>query len=223
MKQPKPKKCKGTGRAINFGCGVPKLLHKFGLCRACFGNWLYNTTEGKIFLESTQIRAKKHVQKEQKKEQFAKKVENRSKPYFEKKLEFEINSIVRLIDSENGCISCNHGWETNFTRQAHSGHRFSVGSNPTLRYNLFNIWKQCSICNNWKSGNEREYDKGIITHFHTEILTYIKSLPAQYKELHLSFDELKQAIINARSVKKEILSGIDYSREEINKKIGIYE
>lgn len=222
MIQQKPKRCKGIGKAIGYGCGDKKFLHKFGLCKDCFFDWLYNTTGGKLFLDSTQIRAKKHVQKEQKKEQSAKKEENRSKSYFEKQLEHEINAIVRLIDAEKGCISCNHGWEKPWTRQAHAGHKFSVGSNPTLRYNLFDIFLQCSICNNWKSGNERKYDKGLITHYGQEMLEYIHELPSKYKELHLSIEELKQAIINARSVKKEILSGIDYSREEVNNRIGIY-
>ena len=223
MIQQKPKRCRGTGKALGFvSCGQSKYLHKFGLCKDCFFEWLYNTTEGKIFLDSTQIRAKKQVQKEQKKGQSQKKEENRSKSYFEKQLEHEINAIVRLIDADKGCISCSHGWEKPWTRQAHAGHKISVGSNPTLRYNLFDIFVQCSICNNWKSGNEREYDKGLITHYGQETLEYIQELPSRYKELHLSIDDLKQAIINARSVKKEILSGVDYSREEINRLIGIY-
>ena len=219
----KLKKCHGLNKAIGFvSCGQSKYLHKFGLCKDCFFEWLYNTTEGKLFLDSTQIRAKKHVQKEQRKEQSAKKEESRSKSYFEKQLEHEINAIVRLIDADKGCISCNHGWDKPWTRQRHAGHKFSVGSNPTLRYNLFDIFLQCSICNNWKSGNEREYDKGLITHYGQEMLEYIQELPLKYKELHLSIEELNQAIINARNIKKEILSGVDYSREEINKKIGIY-
>jgi len=146
----------------------------------------------------------------------------RSKSYFEKLLQTEINSIVRLIDNEKGCISCDHGWLKESTRQWHSGHRLSIGSNPTIRFNLFNIYKQCSICNNWKSGNERMYDKGIIDHYCLELLDYIKQLPNEYKELHLSIDDLKTAIIKAKQVKKEILSGIDYSRKQINDFIGIY-
>jgi len=224
MIQQKPKPCKGTGKAINFvGCGTPSLYRKFGLCPICWPQFLLTTSEGDEVLKSTQIRAKKHVQKEQKKEQSVKKEENRSKSYFEKQLEHEINAIVRLIDADKGCISCNHGWEKPWTRQAHAGHKVSVGSNPTLRYNLFDIFVQCSICNNWKSGNEREYDKGLIAHYGHEILEYIHELPSKYKELHLSIEELKQAIINARNIKKEILSGVDYSREEINQLIGIYK
>lgn len=169
------------------------------------------------------IKVKSAEIKQSKKEFAIKKEASRSKSYFEKKLETEVNAIVRFIDTGKGCISCNHGWESNFTRQAHAGHRISVGSNPSLRYHLFDIFLQCSICNNWKSANEREYDKGIIKHYGQETLDYIKQLPSEVGSIHLSIDELKQAIINARKVKAEILSGTDYSREEINNLIGIYK
>lgn len=218
----KKKKCKGTGKAINYGCGELHIPHKFGLCSHCFVFWIFNTDSGRAFLESTKIRAKKNVQKEQKKEQRQKKEAIRNKHWYEKKLESEVNEIVRVIDNDKGCISCKCGWETNTERQFHAGHRKSVKSNPTIRFNVFNIWKQCSICNNWESANEREYDKGIIKYYGAEMLDYIEQLPSQHKELHLSIDELKQAIINARKIKAEILDGTDYSREEINQRIGIY-
>ena len=100
------KRCRATGKAINFkGCGQSKYLHKFGLCKDCFFEWLYNTTEGKTFLDSTQIRAKKHVQKEQKKEQSKKKEETRQKKidlmssdkYRSEILQPIFNEIARLI------------------------------------------------------------------------------------------------------------------------------
>jgi hypothetical protein len=223
MIKPKIKLCKGTGKAIGNGCGMPEIPHKFGLCLSCFKKWVFNTPEGELFLKSTQIRAKNDVKMQNRKEQAVKKEESRNKTYFEKQLETEVNAIVRLIDSEKGCISCLHGWETNFTRQAHAGHRLSIGSNATLRFNVFNIFKQCSICNNHKHANDREYDKGLIKHYGIEMLDYILQLPAQYPSLHLSKDELKESIQKARMIKKNILEGIDYTREEINQKIGIYK
>ena len=141
-----------------------------------------NSTIRKPYCEDHQIEfalSKVSIQKEK---QIKSKVKQqkesiKSKSYFEKLLQTEINSIVRLIDNDNGCISCDHGWTKEATRQFHAGHRLSVGSNPTLRFNLFNIYKQCSICNNWKSANEREYDKGIVNHYCIELLEYIKQLP----------------------------------------------
>lgn len=222
MIQQKQKKCKGIGKAIGYGCGDSKYLHKFGLCQRCFKEWLFSN-DGLPYLSSTQIRAKKYVQKKQRKEQQEKKESIRKKSWYEKNLESEVNEIIRLIDNDKGCISCKCGWETTTKRQFHAGHRKSVKSNPTIRYHMFNIFKQCSICNNWESANEREYDKGIIRHYGQEILDLNEQLASQYKELHLSIDELKQAIINARKVKKDILLGIDYTRIEINQRIGIYE
>lgn len=221
MIQQKQKKCKGTGKAIGYGCGEIKLLQKFGLCPYCFKGWLFSN-DGLPYLNSIQLKAKKQTITNKSKQIKEQKESIKSKSYFEKLLQTEINSIVRLIDNDKGCISCDHGWNKEATRQFHAGHRLSVGSNPTLRFNLFNIYKQCSICNNWKSANEREYDKGIVNHYCIELLEYIKQLPDEFKELHLSINELKTAIEKARKVKKDILSGIDYTRHEINEKIGIY-
>lgn len=217
------KKCKGSSKAIGQGCGISNQIHKYGLCLACFKGWVFGTPEGGIYLQSIQISAKKKVQTDSRKEQAQKKETTRKKSYYEKLLQDDINFIVRLIDADKGCISCEHGWHSKATRQWHAGHRISVGSNPTLRYNVFNIFKQCSICNDWKSANEREYDKGLIKHYGVAMLEYVKILPAQFKALHLSIDELKEAIKLARRIKKEILEGKDYSRQQINDQIGIYK
>lgn len=219
----KKKKCKGTGRAKGHGCGVPSYVHKYGLCLNCFKEWLFGTDEGKKVLESTRIRAKKQSERNIKAENRKKKEEIRTKSYFEKKLQDEVNAIVRLIDTEKGCISCTHGWGGRITRQFHAGHRISVGSNPTLRYHFANIFKQCSICNNYLSSNEREYDKGILKHYGIENLEIVVALPAQYKAIHLSIPELKEKITIVRDLKKEILSGSDFTRRELNNRLGIYK
>ena len=147
----------------------------------------------------------------------------RSKSYFEKLLQTEINSIVRLIDIDKGCISCDHGWGKPATRQFHAGHRLSIGSNPALRFNLFNIYRQCSVCNNYLSGNERAFDKGILFIYGSDMLDTIKSLSSKYKALNLSIEDLKEKIILSKKAIKDILSGKDYSRKEINESICIYE
>lgn len=68
------------------------------------------------------------------------------------------NTYIRARDKDLPCISC--GEHTN--RQMHAGHYFSQGGHTYLRFNTLNVHKQCSICNNWKSGNLAEYKENLI-------------------------------------------------------------
>jgi len=66
-----------------------------------------------------------------------------------------VNKYVRLRDYFSGCISCNKPKE--WQGQWHASHFRSVGSSPHLRFNLWNIHKSCSVCNNYMSGNIMNY------------------------------------------------------------------
>lgn len=226
MIERKPKICKGTGKAKGHGCGDKKLMHRYGLCKDCFATWLYGTPQGLDTLRRNTLKAKEDVKKDtERRYKQKRKIEKESilkKSYFETQLQTEINTIVRLIDNDMGCISCGHGWETPWKRQAHAGHYHSVGSDPTLRFNLQNIYKQCSICNNWKSANLLEYNKGIIAVYGEDHLEVIQTLQARHKELHLSREDLKELVLKARKIKKDILAGKTYSREQINHILNIY-
>jgi hypothetical protein len=61
----------------------------------------------------------------------------------------EVNKYIRIRDINKPCCSCGcvEG------RQFHAGHYESVGGNQHQRFYTLNIHKQCSICNNHKSGN----------------------------------------------------------------------
>jgi hypothetical protein len=225
MMQNKEKPCKGNGKAAGFGCGAMQLERKYGLglkC-GCYRNWLLNSPEGKEVIEKTTLRASKKVSKEKKKSIKKAKDAIKRKSDYERELQTLINSIVRLIDNDKGCISCNHGWDNPWTRQKHAGHRISVGSTPELRFNVFNIHLQCSICNNWKSGNERSYDKGLINHYGEDYLKSTRYLRLKYPSLHITIPELKEAINKAKIIKKRVLDGDTLTRKEINDFIGIYK
>lgn len=66
-----------------------------------------------------------------------------------------VNAYVRLRDKDKECVSC--GRPSSWDGQWHASHFKSVGSNSFLRFNLWNIHKACSICNNHLSGNIGEY------------------------------------------------------------------
>lgn len=204
----KEKKCKGIGKAKGHGCGNIILLYRYGLCYNCFKNWFYlNNKKTNKYTNSIKNKKPEKI---------------KDKKYYQKKLQEEINTIVRLIDSGKGCISCNHGWGNNWTREKHAGHRMSVGSTPELRYNLHNIFLQCSTCNIDKNSNIHQYNDGIKQIYGLRYYEYISSLRMLYPSLNLTREELKEYIIRARKVKTRLFTGENISRTEINEIIGIY-
>lgn len=62
-----------------------------------------------------------------------------------------INRYVRLRDEHLGCVSCDK--PATWAGQWHCSHFRSVGAAPQLRFNLWNMNKSCSACNNHLSGN----------------------------------------------------------------------
>lgn len=69
-----------------------------------------------------------------------------------------VNKYIRLRDLDKPCISCGHLGD----RQIHAGHYRPMGNNQQLRFYTLNIFAQCSICNNYKSGNLAEYRLNLI-------------------------------------------------------------
>ena len=67
-----------------------------------------------------------------------------------------VNQYVRLRDILKGCVSCDR--PSTWQGQWHASHFRSVGAASAIRFNLWNIHKSCSICNNWKSGNLSDYE-----------------------------------------------------------------
>lgn len=153
MIEPKPKKCKGNGKAINFkGCGKHTLYHKYGLCKSdCYREWLTTTDNGKIeFFKAINLVSKHRVDLEkatkEKKEQSALiKAKNNIK--------IIVHAHVRKRDENKPCISCGTSWNKDFQ----AGHYYSAGSFETLKYNLDNIHGQCVQCNLFKEGNFDNY------------------------------------------------------------------
>lgn len=151
--------------------------------------------------------------------------ENKTLSDYQRELQKEINTIVRLIDRGHECISSGRP----IAGKADAGHLFSVGSNATIRFHLHNIWLQSVHDNQYKSGNFEGFRKRLIEKFgesYFEYLESLKSLPV----LRLSKDDLMQAKVICKEIQKELLQeGFldDLERLEIrhrfNKRIGIYQ
>lgn len=96
-----------------------------------------------------------------------------------KEAEHWINRIARIRDKDMPCISCDrpHSWNG----QWHASHYKSVGSNSALRFNLLNIHKACSICNNHLSGNIAEYARRLPDRIGIERFGLIENHPRDRK------------------------------------------
>ena len=66
-----------------------------------------------------------------------------------------VNKIARLRDMADGCISCDR--PASWGGQWHGSHFRSVGAASAVRFNLWNVHKACSVCNNHLSGNIAGY------------------------------------------------------------------
>lgn len=86
----------------------------------------------------------------------AEKLRLKSRREWLKDAQIVVNQYIRLRDSSDGCISCDK--PSTWQGQWHASHFRSVGAASAVRFNLWNISKSCSICNNWKSGNLSEYE-----------------------------------------------------------------
>lgn len=99
-------------------------------------------------------------------------------------LQIVFNRYIRERDKGESCISCNCDWDKSFQ----SGHFFSVGSCPSVRFHESNVHGQCAKCNIDLNGNWKGYATWIGFRIGTEKvveLSYLRSQP-----LKLSIPEI---------------------------------
>ncbi len=141
-------------------------------------------------------------------------------------LQKEINSIIRAIDYGHPCISSQRPLGKSFD----AGHMYSRGSNPHIRYHLFNIFAQSVHDNQWKSGNQLDFVDGLEKTFGSTIKDYCLSLKG-LPELRLSIIDIKEKIPVARGILKWLkLQQRSFTTEErislrrqFNNELGIYK
>jgi len=98
-----------------------------------------------------------------------------------------INRYCRLRDAACGCVSCDK--PASWDGQWHGSHFRSVGAASAVRFNLWNIHKACSICNNWKSGNLSEYEPRLRARIGDEKVDWLRT---QNQHVHYSVEYLQR-------------------------------
>ena len=116
-------------------------------------------------------------------------------------LQAVFNQRVRLRDKRLGCGSCDKPFD--WDGQWHAGHYHSRGSSSFLRFNLWNVHKQCSVCNNHLSGNIGEYTPRLIEKIGQEKFDWL--LRHKYETKSFDIEWIKRAIkICRKAVKREL-------------------
>ena len=110
----------------------------------------------------------------------------------------EFNRFIRLRDSSLPCISCGRHHQG----QYHAGHYRTVGGNPELRFDEVNCHKQCSVCNNHKSGNIVEYRINLVSRIGLSQLEWLEG-PHQAKKY--TIEELKAIKIKYKQKCKDLV------------------
>ena len=104
--------------------------------------------------------ARKAIAQRERREIQVRKQKLKSRADYAKEAQAAINRYVRLRDAHLGCVSCDK--PASWPGQWHCSHFRSVGAAPHLRFNLWNMNKSCSACNNFLSGNIMAYRPALI-------------------------------------------------------------
>lgn len=111
-------------------------------------------------VEADKARKAKLLESANRKETKAKLEKLKTRAQLAREAQTAVNLYVRLRDAHLGCASCDR--PASWDGQWHASHFRSVGAAPGLRFNLWNIHKACSICNNYLSGNLGSYGPRLV-------------------------------------------------------------
>lgn len=146
-KQPKPKTCKNPACRASF---VPQRLGQAVCSPKC----------ALATVEVQKAKEKNSLAQAGRRDIKVRKEALKTRADHAKEAQTVINRYVRLRDAHLGCISCNK--PASWGGQWHCSHFRSVGAAPHIRYNLWNMNRACSVCNNHLSGNIAGYRPKLI-------------------------------------------------------------
>lgn len=146
-KQPKPKTCKNSACKASF---IPQRLGQAVCSPKC----------ALATVEVQKAKEKKSLAQAGRRDIKVRKEALKTRADHAKEAQTVMNRYVRLRDAHLGCISCNK--PANWGGQWHCSHFRSVGAAPHIRYNLWNMNRACSVCNNHLSGNIAGYRPKLI-------------------------------------------------------------
>lgn len=123
--------------------------------------------------------------------------------YWIKQAQQAVNAFIRERDRDLPCVSCG----TMSAAQWDAGHYRTTASAPQLRFDPRQIWKQCQVCNQHKSGNIVPYRAELIRRIGIE----------QVEDIESNHNRHRWTIEECKAIKAEYqqkLKNLRNSREE---------
>lgn len=131
-----------------------------------------------------EIKQRQERQKEDRKQLKVRRINAQPKTYWIKQAQQAVNAFVRARDSNLPCVSCG----TTSAAQWDAGHYRTTAAAPQFRFDPRQIQKQCSVCNQHKSGNIVPYRVELIKRIGIETVEAIEN---NHERRSYSIEELK--------------------------------
>ena len=134
-------------------------------------------------------------------------------------LQRAVNSISKILDNDKPCFvfpdKQNAHWN--------AGHVISRGANPSIKYLLLNIHKESVASNSDQSISNEFKLKMLCERYNSDVRDSIEWIVRENQILNLSEAEKKAKATEARKIIKELRAGKEYTRREIDARLGIYK
>lgn len=154
MKPPKSRKCKVCGDKFK-----PATLYEWWCSEEHKEELITKlATEARQKRIQQQERQRKETTQQERRSLKIRKLAVQPRSYFIKQAQQAVNAYIRERDKHLPCVSCG----TLSAAQWDAGHYRTTAAAPQLRFDPRQIWKQCSVCNQHKSGNLVPYRAELI-------------------------------------------------------------
>ncbi|HEI6705636.1 TPA: recombination protein NinG [Yersinia enterocolitica] len=134
--------------------------------------------------QASELKRRREKEREEKKELKVRKINAKPKTYWIKQAQQAVNAFVRARDSSLPCVSCG----THSAAQWDAGHYRTTAAAPQFRFDPRQIHKQCSVCNQHKSGNIVPYRVELIKRIDIETVEAIEN---NHERRSYTVEELK--------------------------------
>lgn len=142
-------------------------------------------------------KARKSLAEVGRKELRAAKERIKPKGQYMREAQAAFNAWVRERDSALPCVSCGRHHQGKYD----AGHYRTVGSNPALRFEPLNVWKQCSPCNTRLSGNLVNYRVELVRRIGVDKVDWLEG---PHEPKRYTIEDLKTMTADYRAMTREL-------------------